>query len=287
MLLKTAIGLAARAGTVDDVVADAQDKGREAADAVREVSDTFVDAIDEFRKARPYTTLAMVAGRGILFGAMWRRYNRCDADNEGMLMLKRYDARHSARSGASVAGMVRFCFLVICAPDAFFSLHRRFRLAVATIGRGRRRADHGRDLPGMRSFPHLFRGGPPPQATRAMLKGAARANSTSVAARSKFLAIALASWPFDRLAGILPMAVLGFVAAQWARENRERRRESQIQSASRRHGDISAGTRLRPARGRARGRLSSCICPTGSVAEAKFVVVAEPGDEGDFERPAV
>ena len=34
--------------SVDDVVADAQEHGREAVDAMREVSDNFVEAIDEF-----------------------------------------------------------------------------------------------------------------------------------------------------------------------------------------------------------------------------------------------
>jgi ElaB/YqjD/DUF883 family membrane-anchored ribosome-binding protein len=59
--------------SVDDAVADAQDKGRDAASAVREVSDHFVDALDESLKTRPYTTLAIVAGLAFLFGATWRR----------------------------------------------------------------------------------------------------------------------------------------------------------------------------------------------------------------------
>jgi ElaB/YqjD/DUF883 family membrane-anchored ribosome-binding protein len=59
--------------SVDDVVGDAQDKGREAMGAVREVSDNFVDAIDESIRERPYTTLALVAGVAFLFGATWRR----------------------------------------------------------------------------------------------------------------------------------------------------------------------------------------------------------------------
>ena len=59
--------------SVDDMVAGAQDTGREAVDAMREVSDNFVDAIDESIKTRPYTTLAIVAGLGFLFGATWRR----------------------------------------------------------------------------------------------------------------------------------------------------------------------------------------------------------------------
>ena len=58
---------------LDDVVADAETKGREAAGAVREVSDHFVDALDESIKTRPYTTLALVAGIAFLFGATWRR----------------------------------------------------------------------------------------------------------------------------------------------------------------------------------------------------------------------
>ena len=57
----------------DEAVSDAQDKGREAASAVREVSDHFVEALDESIKARPYATIALVAGLAFLFGATWRR----------------------------------------------------------------------------------------------------------------------------------------------------------------------------------------------------------------------
>lgn len=59
--------------SIDDAVAGAEDKGREAASAMREVSGHFVDAIDESIKTRPYTTLAIVAGIAFLFGATWRR----------------------------------------------------------------------------------------------------------------------------------------------------------------------------------------------------------------------
>jgi ElaB/YqjD/DUF883 family membrane-anchored ribosome-binding protein len=59
--------------TVDDALSEAQAKGQDAASAVREVSDHFVDAIDESIKTRPYTTLALVAGIAFLFGATWRR----------------------------------------------------------------------------------------------------------------------------------------------------------------------------------------------------------------------
>jgi ElaB/YqjD/DUF883 family membrane-anchored ribosome-binding protein len=68
----TAAWQRARSG-VDDVMSDAQDKGREAVDAMREVSDKLVEAVDESIKNRPYTTLAMAIGLGFLFGATFRR----------------------------------------------------------------------------------------------------------------------------------------------------------------------------------------------------------------------
>jgi ElaB/YqjD/DUF883 family membrane-anchored ribosome-binding protein len=60
-------------GTAGDVMSDAQDKGREAVGAMRDVSDNFVEAIDDSIAKRPYTTLAIVAAAGFLFGATWRR----------------------------------------------------------------------------------------------------------------------------------------------------------------------------------------------------------------------
>ncbi len=45
----------------------------EAADAVRDVRDSFADAIDESIQERPYTTLALAIGLGFIMGAMWRR----------------------------------------------------------------------------------------------------------------------------------------------------------------------------------------------------------------------
>lgn len=59
--------------SVDGVVSDASERSREAVDAMREVSDNFVEAIDESIKTRPYATLAIVAGLGFLVGATWRR----------------------------------------------------------------------------------------------------------------------------------------------------------------------------------------------------------------------
>jgi ElaB/YqjD/DUF883 family membrane-anchored ribosome-binding protein len=59
--------------SVDDAMSGAQDTGQEAMDAVREVSDSVIGTIDESLKQRPYTTLAIVAGLGFLFGLRWRR----------------------------------------------------------------------------------------------------------------------------------------------------------------------------------------------------------------------
>jgi len=59
--------------SVDGVVTDAQDKGREAAGAVRDVSNNFVAAVDDSIKTRPYATLALAVGLGFLVGTTWRR----------------------------------------------------------------------------------------------------------------------------------------------------------------------------------------------------------------------
>ena len=58
---------------IEGVVSDATAKGQEAVDAVREVGDNMIDAIDESLKKRPYATLAIAVGIGFLFGATWRR----------------------------------------------------------------------------------------------------------------------------------------------------------------------------------------------------------------------
>ena len=54
-------------------ISDAQEKGAEAADAVREIGDNFIEAIDKSLKQRPYATLAVAVGIGFLLGALWRR----------------------------------------------------------------------------------------------------------------------------------------------------------------------------------------------------------------------
>jgi ElaB/YqjD/DUF883 family membrane-anchored ribosome-binding protein len=58
---------------VEGVMSDVQDKGMEAVDAVRDVGDNMMDAIDESLKKRPYTTLALALTLGFVFGATWRR----------------------------------------------------------------------------------------------------------------------------------------------------------------------------------------------------------------------
>ena len=59
---------------LDGAISDAAgEKGREAIGAVREVGDNVVDAVDKSLRQRPYTALALAAGLGFLFGAIWRR----------------------------------------------------------------------------------------------------------------------------------------------------------------------------------------------------------------------
>jgi ElaB/YqjD/DUF883 family membrane-anchored ribosome-binding protein len=58
---------------LDDVVADARDSTSDAAGAVRDATDRFTSVIDDSLKTRPYTTLAVVAGLGFLFGVTWWR----------------------------------------------------------------------------------------------------------------------------------------------------------------------------------------------------------------------
>ncbi|GIK81624.1 MAG: hypothetical protein BroJett024_27290 [Alphaproteobacteria bacterium] len=58
---------------IDGVVSEAGAKGREAAEAVRDVRDNLANAVDESITNRPYTTLAMALALGFVFGATWRR----------------------------------------------------------------------------------------------------------------------------------------------------------------------------------------------------------------------
>lgn len=59
--------------SVDGVISEAGDIGSEAVDAMREVRDTFADAVEESVQNRPFTTLAMALAAGFVIGAIWRR----------------------------------------------------------------------------------------------------------------------------------------------------------------------------------------------------------------------
>ena len=59
--------------SVDGVVGDVGAKGQEAADAVGEVRDNLMSAIDESIESRPYTTLAISLAAGFVLGALWKR----------------------------------------------------------------------------------------------------------------------------------------------------------------------------------------------------------------------
>jgi ElaB/YqjD/DUF883 family membrane-anchored ribosome-binding protein len=58
---------------VEGVVTQAQDKSLEAVDAVREVGENILGALDQSIKKRPYTTLGLAVGIGFLFAATRRR----------------------------------------------------------------------------------------------------------------------------------------------------------------------------------------------------------------------
>jgi ElaB/YqjD/DUF883 family membrane-anchored ribosome-binding protein len=61
------------APSVEGIVSDAQDKGTEAVDAVRDVGANIVEAIDRSLEKRPYTTLILALAIGFLLGATRRR----------------------------------------------------------------------------------------------------------------------------------------------------------------------------------------------------------------------
>jgi ElaB/YqjD/DUF883 family membrane-anchored ribosome-binding protein len=57
----------------ESAISGAHDTGGATTEAMRELSDKFVEAIDESIKNRPYMTLAIALGLGFLFGTTWRR----------------------------------------------------------------------------------------------------------------------------------------------------------------------------------------------------------------------
>ncbi|HEV3185876.1 MAG TPA: DUF883 domain-containing protein [Xanthobacteraceae bacterium] len=58
---------------VDALISGAGEKGREAREAVLDVTENFTDALEDSLQARPLTTLALAIGVGFVFGATWRR----------------------------------------------------------------------------------------------------------------------------------------------------------------------------------------------------------------------
>lgn len=58
---------------VGGAIAEAQDKGLEAVDAVRAIGETMVEALDESLEKRPYVILGLALGAGFLLGAARRR----------------------------------------------------------------------------------------------------------------------------------------------------------------------------------------------------------------------
>jgi hypothetical protein len=59
--------------SVENVMADAGQMGRDAMDNVRVVGDSLGTAVKKSIKSRPYTTLALALAGGFVFGAIWRR----------------------------------------------------------------------------------------------------------------------------------------------------------------------------------------------------------------------
>ena len=124
--------------SVDDVMAGAQDKGREAAGAVRDVSDNFVEAIDESIASRPYTTLAIVAALGFLFGATWRALIDHGVDNWLALdrepNVQKLDARRGALGSIAKPGSPRHLLPGFALSRWPPSPHSRFCVSPATTG---------------------------------------------------------------------------------------------------------------------------------------------------------
>jgi len=59
--------------TVEGVISDVRDHGKEAVEAVGDVRDNMQTAVDRSLKDRPYTTLVLAVGFGFVLGALWAR----------------------------------------------------------------------------------------------------------------------------------------------------------------------------------------------------------------------
>src|SRR5262249_15433110 len=62
-----------RQTTLDDVLEEAGEKGREAAGAAKDIAETFADNIEDSMRRRPLTTLAIALGVGFVVGTALRR----------------------------------------------------------------------------------------------------------------------------------------------------------------------------------------------------------------------
>jgi ElaB/YqjD/DUF883 family membrane-anchored ribosome-binding protein len=58
---------------MDAVISDVGEKGREATEAMRDVTHDFAETVEESVRARPLTALALAIGVGVLFGVILRR----------------------------------------------------------------------------------------------------------------------------------------------------------------------------------------------------------------------
>ncbi len=59
--------------SLDGAIADAGEKGLDAVDAVRDQTETLMEALEDAVHKRPFATLGIALGLGFLFGATWRR----------------------------------------------------------------------------------------------------------------------------------------------------------------------------------------------------------------------
>jgi len=58
---------------VDRMIADAGSRGRDAASAVRDAGEQFSGALEKSVRTRPFATVALALGIGIVIGAIYRR----------------------------------------------------------------------------------------------------------------------------------------------------------------------------------------------------------------------
>jgi ElaB/YqjD/DUF883 family membrane-anchored ribosome-binding protein len=58
---------------LDDLMSEAGEKGKDAADAVREATGPIFKGVEEAIREHPFATLALAAGLGLAFGAILRR----------------------------------------------------------------------------------------------------------------------------------------------------------------------------------------------------------------------